>query len=122
LPSGARPGERRGGRARGTPNKYTVGKLWKQRQAYTLDATLTDLSKLLVMFVPDPENRHLLCHAIDRYVDARARATSRQKRLRSAVIGVPRDHTKELVMDFQPLDLNWPIELSLDFDPGLVEY
>jgi hypothetical protein len=73
MPRGAAPGERRGGRAKGTPNKYTVGKLWRQRQAYTLDSTLTDLSKLLVAFVPDPDHRHLLCHGIDRYVYEKGR-------------------------------------------------
>jgi hypothetical protein len=121
MSRGARPGERRGGRKKGTPNKLTVGKLGRQRQSYTLDSTLTDLSKLLVVFVPDPEYRHLLCHAIDRYVAARGRASSREKQHRSVVKDVPPDPSMQLTTDFRSLQLNWPPDISLESGPELPE-
>jgi hypothetical protein len=43
----------------------------------------------LITMVRDPDDRRLVCLAIDRYVAARERASKQQKRGRSVTNGVP---------------------------------
>jgi predicted Zn-dependent protease len=80
MPRGAAPGERRGGRQKGTPNKFTVGKAFRAMRANTVDGALENLSRLLIATVPDPQARQTLAAAFDRYVDARERAAQKSKR------------------------------------------
>jgi hypothetical protein len=44
MPREARPGERRGGRQKGTPNKYTVGRTLLAQYVNTLDGSLIELA------------------------------------------------------------------------------
>jgi hypothetical protein len=117
MPRGARPGERRGGRAKGALNKFTIGEAYRARQARSLDNTLLDLSRLLIATVTDPQDRQRVCHAIDRYIFARERASKQEKRGRSVVKGVPSprrpfetfqlsDSMPLLEPDFTSLDLS----------------
>ena len=73
MPRGATPGERRGGRAKGTPNKLTIGRAYRAMRANTFDGALENLSRLLIATVPDPYDRQTLGEAIDRYIAARER-------------------------------------------------
>jgi hypothetical protein len=80
MPRGAQPGDRRGGRAKGTPNKFTIGKAYWAMYANTGDGALESPSCLLVATVPDQQARQTLTAAFDRYVDARERALQISRR------------------------------------------
>src|SRR5262249_41203849 len=91
---GSKPGERRGGRKKGTPNKYTIGQAWKARQpsqkltigrvtremrGFTaVDGRLELLRWAIEVGVPDPAHRRALGLAIDQYIEARERASKKE--------------------------------------------
>jgi hypothetical protein len=121
MPRGAAPGERRGGRAKGTRNKYTQGQAWKRhRQTCTLDGALAHLSDLIAALVPDPQDRAALGVAIDNYIAARERellkpmardCRQRHKRQRTIFAGVP----ALLQLQVEPMELR-TYELGIDID------
>jgi len=90
---GTAPGERRGGRRPGTPNKRTIGKAYEAHKrnlrAQSVDCTLLDVTATLIAMVPDPDDRRLVSESIDRYVNARERASKKQKYGRSVTKGAP---------------------------------
>ena len=91
---GSKPGERRGGRKKGTPNKYTIGQAWKARQpsqkltigrvtremrGFTaVDGRLELLRWAIEVGVPDPEHRRAIGRAIDDYILARQQASKKE--------------------------------------------
>jgi hypothetical protein len=133
---GSKPSERRGGRKKGTPNKYTIGQAWKARQpsqkltigrvtremrGYTaVDGRLELLRWAIETCVPDPEHRSAVGLAIDQYIEARERA-SKKEVLGRAVTKPPPPPKPEfdlmvfdqrlVVPDFTGLDLGF------DFPP-----
>jgi hypothetical protein len=96
-------------------NKFTIGEAYRARQAWSLDNTLLNLSRILVATMPDPQDRQRLCHAIDSYVFARERASKREKRGRSVVKGVPAPRAPfETFQLSEPMPLLEPEFTSLD--------
>jgi hypothetical protein len=118
--SGARPGERRGGRGPGGKNKYTRGKEWmRYRRTQTLDGTLQHLTNVIAELVPNPVDRQTLGEAFDLYVAARERATAKQRRSRSVATGVPPEPPMPTLLteDWQQLLVTEVLPLKID--PGI---
>ncbi len=111
--SGARPGERRGGRGKGTPNKYTQGQEMRRRRRQTLDGSLAHLTDLMAELVWDARDRARLGEAIDAYIACRERAPRKTKQTRSVVAGVPEPSwSQPLVTELQQLHID-PQSLTL---------
>jgi hypothetical protein len=71
MPRGSAPGERRGGRAKGTLNKLTIGNQMRVLTGFsTVDGSLELLRWALEVGVPNPVHRKAISEAIDKYIAA----------------------------------------------------
>jgi hypothetical protein len=126
---GSRPGERRGGRKKGSLNKYTIGKAWRQQfsqsltigrttrtlQGYsTLDGRLELLRWAIETCVPDPEHRKALGKAVDDYIAAREKVASKEALKARKVVKPPPPPQSDLM----PLQVD-PNHLLIDWGPIL---
>jgi len=109
---GSKPGERRGGRQKGSLNKLTIGRMYRELHGYDrLDGKLELLRWALEVAVPDLLHRQQVGKAIDDYIDAREKASDAKRKSPSAV-AKPQETWKSSLEDIRLMDV-----VVADFDP-----